>query len=221
MSTTLDHPLSTVFHDASMGAFPSQDGSIDVYQPMPGPCDAFELFSGHLIVASQMPESQVRDLLPKRWTDQDADLGSHVMSLATGMYQALGQPLTSESILCSAPHTASWLHGRLVEGGRPSEIWSAFRQDIRSYRYESSLEGSGTIGIGVGPGGRHDVYIETDDVGSAASRASRELLKAAKTLVPAGSSLFGSAPVHDPRVLRTLLNAGFRPLATEVLFKVR
>jgi hypothetical protein len=113
-----------------------------------------------------------------------------------------------------------YLHGRLEAGGEPDPDWAAYHTEVQCHRYRGAGT-SGVIAIGRGPGNRWDVHLRVDESGGAGGKAAQELLIAAKTIVPDRGLLFGSAPLHDPRLLRIGLSAGFRPVCTEVLFLTR
>lgn len=221
MTTTLNHPLAVLFDQVALGAYPVSDGSIDLVGPLDGPCDSLTVFAGHVVIAADVSEKWVRDHTPERWDPNVADLSNAVTRLVFDLAEKLGGSFAAPSTLCVASHQASIVHGTLKEGGQPNPDWAAYRTDIRSYQY-TSITGNGTISIGTGPAGRCDLYHEVDhSTTKAAGRTSRELLRTAKTLVDPGTPLFGSAQLHDIRVLRAVIAARFEPVALEVLFRTR
>lgn len=221
MSTTFDHPLSALFADVALGAYPVPDGSIDVLGPLDGPCDSLTVFAGHVVIAADVSEEWVRQHTPERWDPDVADLSNAITRLVFDLAEKLGGSVAAPSTLCVASHQASIVHGDLTEGGHPNRDWAAYRTDIKSYQY-TSIGGNGTISIGTGPAGRCDLYHEVDHRTTKASgRTSQELLRTAKTLVPPGSAVFGSAQLHDIRVLRSVIAARFEPVALEILFRTR
>ncbi|HEY2205916.1 MAG TPA: hypothetical protein VGH99_15700 [Pseudonocardia sp.] len=221
MRTTLDHPLAAIFNRAALGSYPKPDGTIESVGPLDGPCDSITVFSSHVVIAADVSDQWVRDHTPARWDADRADLGNVLVQLVLDMSHQLGQPAAAPSTLCAASHQAAIVHGDLTRGGEAQPAWAAYRTDIESHRYRS-VGGNGTIALGRGPAGRQDLYIEVDqDSTNSTSRTSRELLRTAKSLVPTGTGLFGSAQLHDTRVLRSVIAAGFEPVAMEVLFLTR
>lgn len=221
MQSAVGHALGAIFDQVALGAYPPENGNIDVLGPLDGPCDSLTVFSGHVVIAADVSEQWVREHTPPRWDPEIADLANAITRLVFDMADELGGAAAAPSTLCVAPHQAGIVHGDLREGGEPNRDWAAYRSDIRNYRY-TSISGNGTISIGVGPAGRHDLYVEVDhDSTNSPGRTSRELMRTAKTLIPVGSGLFGSAQLHDIRVLRSVIAAGFTPVALEVLFRKR
>ncbi len=219
MSTTFDHPLKHIFDQAALGSYPVPDGSIDVLGPLDGPCDSITVFAGHVVIAADVSEQWVRDHTPQRWDPDVADLGNAITRLVFDMAEQLGAAVAAPSTLCVASHQAAIVHGELTPGGQPNRDWAAYRRNIQSHRY-TSIAGDGTISIGTGPAGRSDLYIEVDHASTnSPGRTSRELLRTAKSLVPAGTGLFGTAQLHDIRVLRAVISARFEPVALEILFR--
>lgn len=217
MSTAVDHPLSRRLHDAALGSFPAEDRSVEVGPALPGPCDAVLFFAGHVVVAADVDEAWVLDAfgpqLAREPNDPSTGLGIFLGALA----QRLGGPPTYASVLTVAQHKAAYLPGKLERGGELHPGWADYRTDVEAYRY-ASTSASGTVGIGRGPGGRRDVYLAVDGGGA---RAGKELLAAARTLVPSDEALFGSARIDDARSLRAGLASGFEPICAEVLFLTR
>jgi hypothetical protein len=218
MSVVLDHPLARTLDEAAHGDFPAADGVVASVGALPGPCDAVAFFADHVLVAAAVEQDWVDGHLAERpavgSTDPSGGLGLFLAALS----ERLGRPPMYASLLTSAPHRSGYLHGRVEPGGEPEPGWAAYRTDVRCYRYRG-LGASGAFAIGRGPGDRWDVHIRVDE--GSGGRVGRELLSAAKTVIPERGMLFGSAPLHDARVLRTLLASGFQPICTEVLLLTR
>lgn len=219
MTTAVDHRLKNVFDQVALGAFPAADGSIELLGPLDGPCDSITVFAGHVLIAADVSEQWVRDNTPRRWDPEVADLSDAITRLVFATAQQIGAVAAAPSTLCVASHQAGIVHGDLTPGGTPNRDWATYRTGIENYHY-TSITGNGTIAIGNGPAGRQDLYVEVDHTStSAPTRTSRELLRTAKTLVRPGTGLFGSAQLHDIRVLRSVIAAGFEPVALEILFR--
>ena len=221
MNTTVDHPLTDVFTQVGLGVYPVPDGSIDLVGPVEGPCDSLVVFSGHVVIAADVSGRWVREHTPPRWDPDVADLSNAITRLVFDLAEQLGATAAAPSTLCVASPQTSIAPGDLAPGGQANKDWAAYRTDIENYRY-TSIGGSGTISLATGPADRTDLYIEVDETSTVSpARTSKKLLRAARTLVPSDVALFGSAQLHDIRVLRAVIAAGFTPVALEILFRTR
>lgn len=220
MSIAVEHPFVRRLHDATTGAYSSYDRDVEVGPALPGPCDAVAFLPGRSVVAADLDEGWVREQLRPQLDRRPEDPSTGLGGFIAAMTHALGDPPTSASVLTAAPHRAAFLKGKFEPGGEPDPGWAPYRTDVQAYRY-SSIGVSGWVDIGRGPGGRWEVFIRVDEEHQGGGGPSRQLLTAALTLVPKGQELYGAAPVHDIRALRTMLSGGFRPICTEVLFLTR
>ena len=59
------HPLAMLLDRAARGLFPAPDGTVDVFGPPPGPCDAVVAFSAHNVVAGDVDANEVLARLPR------------------------------------------------------------------------------------------------------------------------------------------------------------
>lgn len=218
MSVALDHPLTRTLLDAAHGEFPPPDGVATSVGVLPGPCDAVAFFAQHVMVAADVGQDWVDEHLAGRIGVESTDPSGGLGGFLGALHQKLGGPPLYASLLTSAPHRPGYLHGKVEPGDEPEPGWAAYRTDVQCYRYRG-LGASGAFAIGRGPGDRWDVHIRVDE--GSGGRVGRELLSAAKTVIPERGTLFGSAPLHDARVLRTLLASGFQPICTEVLLLTR
>lgn len=218
MRTAVAHPLVRSLHDAALGAFPAEDRAVEVGPPLPGPCDAVLFFAGHVVVGADVDEDWVMEALGPHLDREPNDPSTGLGTFLGALAQRLGNPPMYASILTVAQHKAAYLPGKLERGGELRPGWADYRTEVETYRY-ASASAAGTVAIARGPGGRHDVYLAAD--GGATSRTGRELLAAARTLVPPDEALFGSARIDDARSLRAGLASGFEPICAEVLFLTR
>ena len=53
------HPLAAVLDAAARGRFPAADGRFDVMPRLPGPADALIGFTGHFVLAADIPADAV------------------------------------------------------------------------------------------------------------------------------------------------------------------
>jgi hypothetical protein len=189
--------------------------------PVPGPCDSVALFADHVVVAADVSESWVLEhFAPQQLSRPPEDSSTGFAVFLAALAERLGNPPISASLLTVSPYRAEYLHGTLEPGGEADPKWAAYHTEVQCHRYRGAAT-SGVIAIGRGPGGRWDVHLRIDESDGSGSGAAHELLTAAKTVVPDRGLLFGSAPLHDPRLLRIGMSSGFRPVCTEVLFLTR
>jgi len=221
MITSLDHPLVTALEEAAHGRFPEPDGAAVVGGPIPGPCDSVAFFADHIVVAADVSESWVQEQFDRYQSNRSPEDPATGLAVFLGAFSAkLGNPAISANLLTVSPYRADYLHGTLEPGGEADPGWAAYHTEVRCHRYVGAAN-SGVIAIGRGPGQRWDVHLRIDESDRSGGGAAQELLTAAKTIVPDRGLLFGSAPLHDPRLLRIGMSSGFRAVCTEVLFLTR
>lgn len=216
-------PLARLLHDAAHRKFPPVDDTVAVLPAPSGPCDVVLAFTGHAVVAADVPESWVRDHL------SDHGGGGHRQEmLSVGFLGALSDRLGSYPAEVSILLTASKPVGstpmvELRESDKRELDWAAYRADVRSYE---DTDGYGVLNLGHGPGGRWDLWMGF----AGASRPplslsprgvgrARSLLETARAHAP--DVLFASVPSSDARALRAFEAGGFHPIGAEVLFLTR
>lgn len=221
MTTALDHPLSRVLGDAAHGRFPPTDGKVEVGPAPPGPCDSVTFFSDHLVVAADVDQEWVQEQYDRHANRPPDDPSGGMHELFAAFAERLGNPSTMALLLSVAPYKPAFLPGTISSpGGEVNAEWTAYRHDIRTFRYRSpAIEG--TIAIGRGPGERWEVDFLVDQAEGARGNASRQMLTAARTLVPDRAPLFGPSPLHDLQILRRGLRSEFLPICAEFLFLTR
>lgn len=221
MTTAVDHPFSRILRNAALGSFPEPSRTAEAVGALPGPCDAVAFLPGHTVVAADVDEQWLYDNLSYQKDRRPEDPSTGLGLFLAALRERLGGPPMYASVLTVAPHRAALLRGTLREHDEAAEPgWASYRRDVHCHRYEGGST-QGHIDVGRGPGDRLDVFVQVDSSVQGGGGPSRELLAAALTMVPAGEQLFGSAPVHDTRALRTMLAGGFTPICTEVLFLTR
>lgn len=217
---TMTHPFIRRIDEATRGEFSDGGRTVEVGPALEGPCDAVAFLPGRTVVAADVDEAWAAEQLhyqrDRRAEDPSTGLGLFVAA----MRERLGNPPTYASVLTAAPHRAAMVQGKFKRRGGPDEGWAPYRTDVVTYHYDSPSV-TGSVDVGRGPGGRWDVFVRVDREARGGGGGSRQLLTAALTLVQKGEELYGAAPVHDIRALRTMLAGGFRPICTEVLFLTR
>lgn len=206
------HPLLRTLHDAAAGRFPSPDGSVDVLEPAPGPCDVVTAFTAHGVVASPLARAELLDLLPSGDVFSLLDarflaglggrLGSHPGSLDVVL--AATQPVDGpEDPLVDAPGT---VHPRVERAKR-------YRPEVRVL---APAESGGVLVMGRGVAERLEVALEVDP-DRRADGLGRRMLRTARTIA-SDEPLYAQVAPGNAASLRAFLAAGFVPLGAEVLF---
>lgn len=221
MTLAVDHRLVTLLTAAARQRGGTAVEGLEVVGQPPGPCSAVVVLAGCSVIAADVPESWVRERLPRDvWSDDEHHpaLTPHFLAALSAR---IGAPPAGVSTLLSSGGSTPRPGGRFSPAEEIPLGWSDYRTEVRTFRYRGAT-GSGAISIGRGPGGRWDTWIELDETAqrSPALVRGRELLEAARSLVPASAPLFVSVPVHAARSLRTAVSAGFEPIGAEVLFHV-
>lgn len=217
MTVMTDHPLGKLLEDAAFGSFPPSDGRVAVYPSPSGPCDVAISFTGHAVVAADVPESWVLEQTRDGWADEQGALSVQFLG---ALADRLGCPPTGMSVLLASTSVPVRQFGQVHADGEVPvpPFWTDFRNDVQKFRYRGN-SGTGYIGIGRGPAGRWDGWIDVEhDPQSSSTVRGRELAQVAKSLAPARTPLFASVPAHNVRLLRSVLAAGLQPVGTEVLF---
>lgn len=219
-TSTATHPFLLRIREAAIGDFPEYERSIEVGPALDGPCDAVAFLPGRVVVAADVDEGWVNEQLTHQRDRSPADPSTGIGQFLGAMSAHLGGCPAYASVLTAAPHRAAMVRGKFKPVDDPDPGWAPYRTDVKSYHYDSPSV-TGIVDVGRGPGGRWDVFVRVDRDARGGGGGSRQLLTAALTLVPKGEELYGAAPVHDIRALRTMLAGGFAPIATEVLFLTR
>lgn len=220
-TTATDHPYVQRLHQATMGDYVEYTRDVEVGPALPGPCDAVAFLPGRTLVAADVDEDWVGQQLVAQRDRRPEDPSTGLGQFLAALTERLGSPPTYASVLATAPHRAAFLAGKFKKVKESDPGWSPYRTDVTTYLYDSPSI-TGYVDLGRGPGGRWDAFVRVDrDARDHSGGGSRQLLTAALTMVPKGEELYGAAPVHDIRALRTMLAGGFRPICTEVLFLTR
>jgi hypothetical protein len=218
MAVAIHHSFTQVLHDAAYGDFPAPTGGATALGAVPGPCDSAAIFAHHVMVAADVDQAWVDNNYTSSRGLAGEDPSGPLLQFINALSARLGNPPTYASMLMAAPPKTGYLHGKITEGGEPDSSWAQYRTEVRCYQY-SSPGAAGAFALGRGPGGRWEVFFRVDE--GPGGRVGRELLAAAKTVVPDKGVLYGSTPLHDPRVIRIAVASGFLPICTEVLFLTR
>jgi hypothetical protein len=204
-----------LLEQAAAGSFPSDSGEIEVLPSPSGSCDAVVALTGHSIVAAGVTEGWVEERVPR-----DDLTGPMRPDFVAALAAELGTGPGSIDVLLAAPGLDSPPAVELcqVQGGDArTRRARRYRSDIRSY---ADRDSGGVVNLGRGLNGRLDLSIELP-AGSRSAGRGREIIEAARALVPRGEFLFASIAPGNARCLRAALAGGFVPIGAEVLFLVR
>ncbi len=219
MPGSCDHLLTTLLARAARGEFPEPDGSIDIVPSPPGRADAVVAFTAHAVIATSVGPDEVRAHIPT--TDLGAPMDPRFLSWLADRLRV--DPGVLDVVLALWPNPAAGGDGLVIEQRADlvahSRVARAFahRTDVRVYA-DRERRGVGIIGRGLA--GRWEISVEIDEPGHVAGLGTA-LIAAVSREAPLGEPLFAQVSPGNVRSLRAFLNAGFRPVASEVLFLVR
>ncbi len=205
--------LGRVLLDAVAGSFPPVDGGVTVL-----PADettgleAVLSFTGHAVVATDLPASDVRA------TGIDAFASSH----APAVLQALAGPdgwIGVIDVMLVAPGTGAGAGTLVVTAEHDDHDRVGYARDTRT-DVTVLADHRGLVTLGRGLAGRTELGFEVPAAAQGRG-VGRALLADALGAVPAGAPVFAACAPGNAQSLRCLLAVGFRPLGGEVLLRPR
>ena len=210
-------PLLEILKEAACGRPPVADGSITVLPTLPGGRHCVLGFTAHHVIAAAIDEDTVRQRLDP--TDLSQPMSAHFLMFLAGWVGANPGPI---DILMTAPapdvaddSLELWRrddlddHPRVRRAGR-------YRPELAVYADRQHGEPDGVLIIGRGVAGRMEMAYEV----APAARGhglGRRLASAAPTLAR-DEPVFAQVSPGNVASVRACLAAGYRPLASEVLF---
>lgn len=216
----MTHLLGSLLHDAAAGRFPAADGELEIVGSPPGRADAVVAFTAHAVVASSIDPREVRANVPS--TDLGASMDPRFLAW---LASRLGvEPGVLDVVLVVIPNRLArqdsglQLVRRDDVAAHPRVARAlAYRTDVRVYTDPARR---GVAAIGRGLAGRWELSVELDEPGAVAGLG-EALISAAVGEAQPDEPLFAQVSPGNARSLRAFLNAGFRPIGSEVLFLVR
>jgi len=207
------HPLAAVLDAAARGRFPAADGRFDVMPRLPGPADALIGFTGHFVLAADIPA----DAVAARVSPEDLSVPMSPTFLNWVAECTGSRPATFDALLCAmgtGEGAPAWLepdpryeHPRVQRARR-------YRDEIDVWR---TREGDAILAVGRGICDRWELGFEIAP--EARGRGlGRRVAAAARALVPAGTPVWAQVAPGNAASLRAVIAAGFSPVAAEVLF---
>ena len=206
------HPLLELLLAAAAGRFPPVDGAVTVLPPLPSGLDLIVAFTGHAVVATDLGADDLQRagadgyggaVTPdvQRLVAGDGGwIGTQDLILVgTGLGdEGARPPLPRRDDLADHPRVAHAL---------------AIRDDVEVY-----ADDRGLVTVARGAAGRREISLELvpDRQGAGAGRG---LLRAARRLVPAGTTVFAAVAPGNARSLRLFLKQGFTPIGAEIVIR--
>jgi GNAT superfamily N-acetyltransferase len=195
------------------GRYPPADGTVTVLS-QPSPRDAGVLaFTAHSVVfidadpawvRGQLPPDDLAGpMLPTFLQALCARTGRRVYCCADVVCVADSRPGPPPVTLAPVPAAD---HPRAAQAHR-------FRDDVRIWQVPG-----GILTLGRGVAGRWEVSVELDP-GRRGKGLGRELVAAARHLVPDGAPLWAQIAPGNAASVRAFLAAGYRPVGAEVLLR--
>lgn len=209
-----DRTLDGIIADVEDGRFPPQDPYLTVVPQPSARVAAVLAFTGHSVVAADVPADWVRAALP------DGDLSAPLCPpFLTALTERLGRRVNNVDIVLLAPAT--------VDGGTPDRLGLCELTDRRHPRVRRALryrddvrvwatpDGAGLVLLGRGLTGRLETAVEVTEarrgsgLGGALALAARELA--------GGTPLWAQIAPGNAASVRAFLRAGYLPVGAEVL----
>ncbi|NGO76700.1 GNAT family N-acetyltransferase [Streptomyces sp. YC504] len=206
--------LAEVLAAAAAGRFPAPDGTTTIL-PQPNPRDAGVLaFTAHSVVFTDEDPDWVRETLAA----MDCDALAATMNprfLAAFMERTGRRTDTIDLMTVATPLSGELpLPLREIEDQDHPRVAYARkrRDDVRVWTTDGGL-----LALGRGLAGRWEVSVEVDE--DVRHRGlGRQLAVAARHLVPADAVLWAQQSPGNARSVRTFQAAGYKAVASEVLF---
>ena len=211
------HQLLEILKEAARGRPPVANGSITVLPPLAGGRHCVLGFTAHHVIAAAIDEDTVRQRLDP--SDLSQPMSAHFLMFLAGWVGANPGPI-DVVMTAPAPEVADdslelWRrddlddHPRVRRAGR-------YRPELAVYADRQHGEPDGVLIIGRGVAGRMEMAYEV----APAARGhglGRRLASAVPTLVR-DEPVFAQVSPGNVASVRACLAAGYRPLASEVLF---
>jgi GNAT superfamily N-acetyltransferase len=205
--------LLDVLLAAAAGRFPPADALVEVLDSPPGPSDAVVAFTAHHVVAANVRADDVLARLDP--DDIGAPMGARFLAWLADQVGA--EPGMLDAVLVADP-TRAPAREKLV----PRDDLAHHPRVARAIQYRTGVrvfadpEERGVLALGRGLAGRLEVSLEVepDHRGHGLGRV---LADAARSLSD-GESVFAQVSPGNVSSLRAFLAAGYRPIASEVLF---
>ena len=212
-ASTMSGGLAALFDDVAAGRYPPADGTVTVV-PQPSPRDAGVLaFTAHSVVFVDADPAWVHGLLPR------GDLAAPMLpSFLLALCARTGRRVCCcADMVCladSRPGPPPITLNPVSAAGHP-RVAQALRDrdEVRVWEVPG-----GILTLGRGVAGRWEVSVEVDP-GCRGQGLGRDLVAAARHLVPDGAPLWAQIAPGNAASVRAFVAAGYRPVGAEVLLR--
>lgn len=204
-----DHPLLSVLGAAASGRFPPADGAVVFVPPLRPGLEAVVSLTGQVYLATALAEHDFRDFALDGF---GAALDPAVLLRLAGPGGTVGvvdATLVARGTGRSGPPPREDLddHPRVAHA-------RALREDVHVYG-----DGRGLVTLARGLAGRTEMSVEAEP--GQGPGVGRSLIRDALGVAAEGESVFAAVSPGNARSLRAFLSAGFQPLGSEVVVRVR
>jgi hypothetical protein len=201
------HPLLDLLLSAADGRFPPVDGDCAVVPALPGGLECSFAFTGHAVVATDLPAEAVLARGPDGFGGAHAPDFLRWLAGERGWMDALDATLVARGRGGgSLPELPSLDHPRIRHA-------RSLRRNVRVYGDDRGL-----VTVSDGLAGRLELSVEASPAGQGQGWG-RGLLHDALGLVPAGHPVFAAVSPGNARSLRAFLGLGFVPIGSEVVIR--
>jgi GNAT superfamily N-acetyltransferase len=202
------HPLLELLLAAADGRFPPVDGEVTVVAALEGGLECSYGFTGHAVIATDLPPAAVRERKPDGY---GGALAPDFLRWLAGPAGAIG---VIDATLVARGRGGGGLPERSDLSDHPRvRLAQSIRSDVRVHGDQR-----GVVTLSRGLAGRRELSIEAVPAGQGRGWG-RALLADALGLVPAGEPVFAAVSPGNARSLRAFLAAGFTPIGSEVIIR--
>lgn len=211
------HPLAPMLDGAAHGRFPAADGAVHSLPALPHGIDALIGFTGTFVLTGGLDQAELDARVPRfefglamapaflTWVAGNLDariVGQDIVFVT----RSPGEPAPRVDSV-ELVEAADCDHPRVGEAREQ-------RRDLRVYQ---TVDGAGVVVLGRGITNRWEVAYEVDPAARDAGLGRALVLSAVRTL-PHGTPVWAQVAPGNAASVRSVLAAGFRPVAAEILF---
>lgn len=211
------HPLYEVLTEAACGRPPVANGDVTVLPPLPGGRHCVTAFTAHHVIAAAVDEDVVRQRLDP--SDLSQPMGANFLLFLAGWVGASPGPI--DIVMVAPPPDVAddslelWRRDDLADHPRVRRA-GRYRPEVSVYADRQHGEPDGVLIVGRGVAGRLEMAYEVAR-DARGRHLGRRLAAAASSLVH-DEPVFAQVSPGNVASVRACLAAGYRPLASEVLF---
>ena len=213
------HPLRTILTEAAYGRPPDANGGMTILPSLPGGRHCIVAFTSHHVIAADVEEDVVRQRLDP--SDLSQPLGANFLMFLAGWLGASPGPI--DMVMVAPPPERAddslelWRRDDLAEHPRVQRA-GRYRPELAVYADRQRGEPDGVLIVGRGVADRWEMAYEVAPH-ARGRHLGRRLAAAASSLVHDDEPVFAQVSPGNVASVRACLAAGYRPIASEVLFK--